>query len=271
MFPRHRPPSLRRPPAWPLLHSSPSNDESAPPFGWQRNPRLINRSGNHRLHVWMRQLAGRVHPDEAGLLSRSQQKLLRVGQLRSLIEVQSHTGGTSGERHDAIDPGVRRRIADDDGIVVVVRQLVGGRESLTYSSPDRSNERLILRIKPVDEGPELGLRRKFPAIGFHCHRILPVVLSSSVSRYSGRPSCQPSLSSRTAGPEFDKSSKNKFRPGSPYLYRQQDLNSSSYYGERSCDELGYKQRKLDFAIEPGKTPKIATKQRCEKNSQGAGI
>ena len=128
----------------------------------------------------MRQLAGRVHPDEAGLLSRSQQKLLRVGQMMSLIEVQSHTGGTCGDRHDAIDPAVRRRIADDDGVVVVVRQLVGGRESLPYSSPDRSNELLILRIKPVDEGPELGLRRKFAAIGFHCHRILPVSLSSSV-------------------------------------------------------------------------------------------
>src|SRR5260370_41545556 len=89
------------------------------------------------------------------------------------------TGGTSGDRHDAIDPAVRRRIADDDGVVVVVRQLVGGRESLPYSSPDRSNELLILRIKPVDEGPELGLRRKFPAIGFHCHGILPVALSSS--------------------------------------------------------------------------------------------
>src|SRR5579862_2719 len=155
-LPQQRPPSLRRPPAWPLLSSSASNDESAPPVRWQRNPRLINRSGNHRLHVWMRQLAGRVHTDEAGLLSRSQQKLLRVGQPRSLIEVQSHTGGTCGDRHDAIDPAIRRRVTDDDGVVVVVRQLVCGRESLAYSSPDRSNELLILRIKPVDEGPELG-------------------------------------------------------------------------------------------------------------------
>src|SRR5258708_39436995 len=129
----------------------------------------------------MRQLAGRVRPDEAGLLSRSQQKLLRVGELRSLIEVQSHTGGTCGDRHNAIDAAVRRRIADDDGVAVVVRQLVGGRESLTYSSPDRSNELLILRIKPVYEGLELGLRCQLAAIGFHCHRILPVVLSSSVS------------------------------------------------------------------------------------------
>jgi hypothetical protein len=46
-----------------------------------------------------------------------------------------------------------------------------------------------------------------------------------------------------------------------------DLNSSSYCCERSCDELGHKLRKLNFAIEPGKTPKRATKQRCEKNSR----
>src|SRR5260370_14730015 len=88
------------------------------------------------------------------------------------------TGGTSGDRHDAIDPAVRRRIADDDGVVVVVRQLVGGRESLSYSSPDRSNELMILRIKPVDEGPELGLRRKFPSIVVRCHRILFHTLDS---------------------------------------------------------------------------------------------
>src|SRR6185503_9785675 len=93
--------------------------------------------------------------------------------------VQSHTGGTCGDRHDAIDPAVRRRIADDDGVTVVVRQLVGGRESLAYRSPDRSKELLILRIDPVDEGPELGLRRKFPATWFHGHRILAVVLRFS--------------------------------------------------------------------------------------------
>ena len=44
-------------------------------------------------------------------------------------------------------------------------------------------------------------------------------------------------------------------------------NSRIAYGERSCDELGYEQRKLNFAIEPRKTQKRATKQRCEKNSR----
>jgi hypothetical protein len=46
-----------------------------------------------------------------------------------------------------------------------------------------------------------------------------------------------------------------FRPGFALPNRQQDLNSPRYYGERRCDELSYKQRKLNFAIEPGKTPK----------------
>src|SRR5687767_4754545 len=124
----------------------------------------------------MRQLAGRVQRDEAGLLSRSPQELGRVGQLRPRLEVQRRSGGTRGDRHDALDPAVRRRLADDDGVAVVVRQLVGGRESLTYYSPDRSKELLILRIQPVDEGPELGLRCKFPAAWFQGHRILPVVL-----------------------------------------------------------------------------------------------
>src|ERR1700691_3057485 len=130
----------------------------------------------------MCQLAGRLHLDEASLLSRSPQKPLRVGQLRSLTEVQRYTGGTCADRHDGIDPSVRRRIADDEGVAVVVCQLVGGRESLTHRSPDRSKELLILRIKLVDVGPELGLRRTFLAIGFHCHRILPVVLSGSASK-----------------------------------------------------------------------------------------
>src|SRR5207248_5003095 len=117
----------------------------------------------------------------AGLFSRPPQKPLRVGQLGSLIEVQGNTGGICADRYDGLDPPVRRRIADDEGVTVVVRQLVGGRESLPHGRPDRSKELLILRIELVDVGPELSLGRKFPAIGFHCHRILPVVLSSSAS------------------------------------------------------------------------------------------
>src|SRR6185369_7346257 len=101
-----------------------------------------------RVHVWMCQPTGRFHLDEACLLSRALQEPLRVGQLRSLAEVQRYTGGTCGDRQDGIDPSVRRRVAYDEEAVVVVRQLVGGRETLTYSSPDRSNELLVLRIKP---------------------------------------------------------------------------------------------------------------------------
>jgi hypothetical protein len=104
---------------------------------------MINRCGNERLHIRMCQLPCRFHPDEASLLSRSQQKLLRVGQLRSMIEVQIHTVGTCGDRYDGIDPSARRRIGDDEEAGVVVHQLVGGRESLTYSSPDRSDEQRV--------------------------------------------------------------------------------------------------------------------------------
>src|SRR5262249_19520839 len=169
-------PSLRPPSAWPLLlRCSRLDDETALHLGWQRNPRLIDRSDDQRFHVWMCQPTGRFHLDEACLLSRPQQNLVRVGQLRSLTEVQRYTGGPCGDRHDGIDPAVRRRIADNEEAVVVVRQLVGGRESLAYSSPDRSNELLILRIKPVDVGPELSLGRRFPSIASCCHRILPAV------------------------------------------------------------------------------------------------
>src|SRR5262249_8550307 len=180
-LPHQNPPSLRRLPAWRLLRAIRLDEETALPLGWQWNPRLINRSGDQRFHVGMCQLAGRLHLDEPSLLSRSPKKPLRVGQLRPLTEVQRSTGGAWADRHDAIDPSVRRRIADDEGVTVVVRQLVGGRESLTHCSPGRSKELLILRIKFVDVGPELGRRRTFLAIGFHWHRILPVVLSSSAS------------------------------------------------------------------------------------------
>src|SRR5262245_4850341 len=132
----------------------------------------------------------RLHLDEASLLSRSPQKPIRVGQLRPLTEVQRYTGGTCADRHDAIDTSVRRRIADDEGVTVIVRQFVGGRESLAHGSPDRSKELLILRIKLVDVGPELDLRRTFLAIGFHCHRIFPVVLSSSASDLPNLLSCR---------------------------------------------------------------------------------
>src|SRR5262249_13611610 len=62
-----RSPSLCRPSARPLLRSSRFDDETAFPLGWQRNPRLIDRSGDQRFHVWMCQLTGRFHLDEACL------------------------------------------------------------------------------------------------------------------------------------------------------------------------------------------------------------
>jgi hypothetical protein len=114
----------------------------------------------------MHQPAGRIDANEACLLARSQQKLLRVGQLRTIIEVQIHTGGTRGDRYDGIDSSVRRRVGDNEGRAVVIRQLVGRWESLSYSSPNRSNELLILWIKSIDEGSELGLRRRSPHIAF---------------------------------------------------------------------------------------------------------
>src|SRR5207302_10117652 len=84
-LPQQRPPSLRRPPAWPLLRSIRLNDEFATTIGWQRNTSQVNGSGDQRLNIRMRQLPSSFHRDEAGLLSRSQQKPLRVWQLRSLI------------------------------------------------------------------------------------------------------------------------------------------------------------------------------------------
>src|SRR5262245_28957578 len=189
-LPHQIPPSLRRLPAWRLLCTIRLDDETALPLGWQWKPRLINRRCDQRFHVGMCQLAGRLHLDEASLLARSPQKSLWVRQLRSLTEVQRNTGGTCADRHDGIDPSVRRRIADDEGVTVVVRQLVGGREALTHRCPDRSKELLILRIKLVDVGPELGRRRRFLPIGFHCHRILPVVLRSSASNPPNLLSCR---------------------------------------------------------------------------------
>jgi aromatic ring-opening dioxygenase LigB subunit len=51
---------------------------------------------------------GGFHPDEASLLSRSLQKLLRVGQLRSMIEVQIHAVGACGDRYGGFDALFRR-------------------------------------------------------------------------------------------------------------------------------------------------------------------
>ncbi len=84
MVPDQRLPSLRRLPPWPPLGCRRLNDELPLPLGWQGNRRVINRGDDQRLHVRMSQLASRVDPNEAGLLSRSLQKLLRVGQLRSM-------------------------------------------------------------------------------------------------------------------------------------------------------------------------------------------
>jgi hypothetical protein len=50
--------------------------------------------------------------------------------------------------------------------------------------------------------------------------------------------------------------------------RQQDFNSPSYYAKGCSDKLRYKLRRLNFAIEPSKTQKRVTRQRCAKNSRG---
>src|SRR6202451_2381613 len=101
-LPQQIPPSLRRLPAWRLLRTTRLDDETALPLGWQWNPRLINRRGDQRFHVGMCQLAGRLHVEEASLLSRSPQKPLRVWQLRSLTEVQRYTGGTCADRESRL-------------------------------------------------------------------------------------------------------------------------------------------------------------------------
>jgi hypothetical protein len=77
------------------------------------------------------------------------------GTSREVIKLASYQQGETDKREpDAIDPSVRRRIADDDGRGVVVHELVGGWEPLARRRPDRSNELLVLRIKAVDAHPE---------------------------------------------------------------------------------------------------------------------
>src|SRR5262245_55146560 len=158
---RHPPretPSLLRLRAWPLLLASRHHDESALSLRWQRNARVGNRSSHQRFHVWVCQPAGRFHRDEANRLSRSLEEPLRIGQLGPMTEVQEYAVRPCGDRHDAFDSPLRRRIGDDDETLVVVRQLVGGGESFSQRSPDRSSELLDLRIKPADQAtkPELG-------------------------------------------------------------------------------------------------------------------
>ncbi|HTW37196.1 MAG TPA: PIN domain-containing protein [Steroidobacteraceae bacterium] len=65
---------------------------------------MVNRCGNQRFDVRMCQPADRIHANEVCLLARSEQKLLQVGQLRTMIEVQFHTGGTT-----AVTPAARER------------------------------------------------------------------------------------------------------------------------------------------------------------------
>src|SRR5687767_6853881 len=55
-LPQQIPPLLRRLPGWRLLRIIRLDDETALSLGWQRNPRLINRSGDQRFHVGMCQL-----------------------------------------------------------------------------------------------------------------------------------------------------------------------------------------------------------------------
>ena len=74
----------------------------------------------------MRQRRRRLEPDKTVLPAAAEQQLMRIGQLGSVIERQPNSvrGGSNGD--DAIGWPLGRAIPNNEEVVVVVDQFIGG-------------------------------------------------------------------------------------------------------------------------------------------------
>ena len=158
-----------------LLLGDRSDDQPAPATSGHRCPGLDQSCPNERLHLRQVQDRRRRNPDEAILAAAAEQKIVRVGQGRAVVERQPDSVCGRRDRHHAIGRPLRRTVPNHKEVVVVVHQLVGRRHQPAERPPRRADHSLILVVELFDECFQLFLRRSGsgrPRSAFH--RILEV-------------------------------------------------------------------------------------------------
>src|SRR6185503_6391143 len=96
--------------------------------------------------------------DEPRLAPRSLQDAFRIGKLRAVQEEQVDPARSGGDREDRLRRPRGRGVADDEEVVVVVHELVGGGEAPSKGLAHGTDERLVRPVELGDEAPELRLR-----------------------------------------------------------------------------------------------------------------
>src|SRR5690242_1089569 len=96
--------------------------------------------------------------NEASLLPGALEDSRGVGELRAVNEAEPDAVRATGHGYDGVRGALRGRIADDEEVVVVVRELVRTREALAQSLAHRADHALVLRRELGDElrEPRLG-------------------------------------------------------------------------------------------------------------------
>jgi hypothetical protein len=151
--------SLLRFAARPLFGRHRTDDELAPPALAERRFRPDDRGGKKCLDLATRQHVHRLDGNEARLIARAEQELVRIGELRAVDEAQPNAVGSGGDRNNAVRWAFGGAVAQDEEVVAVVGQLVAGGKALVHGLPHRANQLLVFRLELDDEALDEPFRR----------------------------------------------------------------------------------------------------------------
>jgi hypothetical protein len=117
-----------------------------------------NSSGNQLFHLRTGQRFSRFDTDKTSLSSRAKQYFVRIGKTGTTDEAQPYSTRSCGDGNDGIGRTFIRTITDNEKIVIVVSQFVGGWQAFSQLLPNSANQGLIFWLKLVDKTLELLFR-----------------------------------------------------------------------------------------------------------------
>lgn len=83
---------------------------------------------------------------------------MRIGEAGAVIKGQADSAGASGNGKNAVRRAFCGTVTDYEEVVIVIDELVGGRQSLAEHFAHCTDQRLVPRIELADEASELLIR-----------------------------------------------------------------------------------------------------------------
>jgi len=100
----------------------------------------------------------RVIRDIRKLTAAAEQQFVRIGQRGPVIERETNSVGGSRNGHDTVGWPLGGAIPDDEEVVVVVDQFIGGRQALAQGFAYRTDQRRVPGVELLDKAVQLLLR-----------------------------------------------------------------------------------------------------------------